>query len=49
MQPSERIRDPAPAEIEFPTRYILDEARFRGGRAHIRNQEETHEPTNHLA
>ena len=49
MRPSERVHRPAPAQIEFPTRYVLDEARFRGGQARIRNEEETPEPTNHLA
>lgn len=37
-------------DIEFPGRYILDEARFPGGREHIPNKEENaHEPPSHHA
>lgn len=36
-------------DAEFPTRYCLDEARFRGGRETLRNEEDEHEPTTHLA
>ena len=34
-----RRPDPKAIEIEFPSRYVLDEARFPGGSAHIRNKE----------
>jgi len=35
---------------EFPGRYILDEARFPGGKEHIFNREENEfEPTEHIA
>lgn len=34
------------SDIEFPTRYILDEARFTGGHERICSKEESHhEPT----
>ena len=49
MRGYERSRSPVNADFEFPSRYILDESRFRGGRTHIRNEEEKHEPTNHFA
>ena len=33
-------------DIQFPTRYTLDEARFRGGKERIFNKEDAaHEPT----
>ena len=35
-----RRRENLPADIELPTRYALDEARFHGGRERIRNEEE---------
>lgn len=36
-------------DLDFPTRYILDEARFPGGREHIINKEdETHEPSTRI-
>lgn len=38
-----------PGDIECPTRYYLDEARFAGGREIIRNEEEHHEPSTNLA
>ena len=45
--------DRTPADAEFPTRYALDEARFRGGREHIfhqiYNEEGKHEPPTDLA
>ena len=37
------------ADAEFPTRYALDEARFRGGRDHICNEEAKNEPPTDLA
>ena len=45
MRQSER----AAADAEFPTRYALDEARFRGGRDHICNEEDNHEPPTDFA
>ena len=44
-----RRSDRAAADAEFPTRYALDEARFKGGRDHICNEEENHEPPTNLA
>lgn len=44
-----RRSEKAPVEMEFPTRYALDEARFSGGREHIRNEEDKHESSTHLA
>ena len=36
-------------DLDCPTRYILDEARFPGGREHIINKEdETHEPSTRI-
>lgn len=32
--------EPKAIDLEFPGRYGLDEARFPGGSAHIRNKEE---------
>ena len=40
MRQSERT----PVDVEFPSRYALDEARFSGGHEHICNEEERHEP-----
>ena len=37
------------ADAEFPTRYALDETRFRGGRDHICNEEGKHEPPTDFA
>ena len=37
------------ADAELPTRYALDEPRFKGGRDHICNEEEIHEPSTDLA
>ncbi len=34
-----RRPDPGTIEIEFPSRYVLDEARFPGGSERIRNKE----------
>lgn len=45
MRQSER----PPVEAEFPTRYILDEARFPGGHERICNEEGKHEPATHFA
>ena len=44
-----RRNERAAADAELPTRYALDETRFRGGRDHICNEEETHEPSTDLA
>ena len=44
-----RRNERASADAELPTRYALDEARFKGGRDHICNEEETHESTTDLA
>ena len=46
-----RWLEPNRGDIEFPGRYILDEARFPGGRDRIHNNEEesAHEPTPHHA
>ena len=44
-----RKNDRTPADAEFPTRYALDEARFRGGRDHICNEEDKYEPPTDLA
>ena len=48
-----RRNEQASADAEFPTRYALDEARFRGGREHIfhqiHNEEGKHEPPTDLA
>ncbi|MGN1007049.1 MAG: hypothetical protein ACI4O8_11085 [Aristaeellaceae bacterium] len=35
-----RRPDPRITDIEFPSRYTLDEARFPGGSEHIRNKED---------
>ena len=45
MRRSERTA----ADAEFPTRYALDETRFKGGRDHICNEEENHEPPTNFA
>ena len=44
-----RRTDRMPADAELPTRYALDESRFRGGREHICNEEESHEPPTDFA
>ena len=44
-----RKNDQTPADAEFPTRYALDEARFKGGRDHIYNEEGKYEPPTDLA
>ena len=45
MRRSERTT----ADAELPTRYTLDETRFKGGRDHICNEEGNHEPPTDLA
>ena len=35
-----RASDRLPAEMEFPTRYAVDEARFCAGQDRIRNEKE---------
>ncbi len=35
-----RRPDPRAIDIDFPSRYTLDEARFPGGSEHIRNKED---------
>ena len=44
-----RRSDRATADPELSTRYALDESRFKGGRDHICNEEENHEPPTDLA
>ena len=44
-----RRGDRIPADAELPTRYALDESRFKGGHEHICNEEENHEPPTDLA
>ena len=45
-----RWLEQARGDIEFPGRYILDEARFPGGRDRTHNrEEEAHEPSTHHA
>ena len=45
MRRSER----SAADAELPTRYALDEARFKGGRDHIYNEEDKYEPPTDFA
>ena len=44
-----RQTERAPANAELPTRYALDESRFKGGHDHICNEEENHESPTDLA
>ena len=44
-----RQTERTPANAEFPTRYALDEARFKGGRDHIYNEEDKYEPPTDFA
>lgn len=44
-----RRPDPRAIDIDFPSRYTLDEARFPGGSERIRNKEDKHHgPTANL-
>ena len=45
MRRSERTA----VDVELPTRYTLDETRFKGGRDHICNEEDKYEPPTDLA
>ncbi len=34
-----RQSEKAKVDLEFPTRYVVDEPRFSGGQEHLRNEE----------